>query len=208
MSSHSGGTREEILLMLKKQKKLTVTEMALQLGITEMGVRRHLQTLERDQLLDFTDVRQAMGRPVRVYVLSAKGEEQFPRNYSNMTVEFLDDIQDMYGEDAVDNLFNKREQRLYNSYSNKMEQKSLKERVQELANIQNKNGYMVEWTEREDGAFEFVEYNCPISAVANKYQTACSCELSLFKKVLSTERVEQVGCMAKGKECCKYIIQD
>ncbi|MDN4525532.1 helix-turn-helix transcriptional regulator [Fictibacillus fluitans] len=206
--ANNTSTRSELIHLLKRHKKLTVTEMAGLLGITEMGVRRHLNTLERDQLIESTLVRQPMGRPLSVYQLSETADEQFPRNYSGLTVEFMKDIQVIAGEEAVHELFVRREDRLNERYSKRMENKSFEEKVAELATIQNEAGYMVEWEKSVDGQFELKEFNCPIAKVANVYQQACSCELSLFQRLLGTEQIERIQCLAKGGSCCKYLISE
>ena len=64
--TRSSSTRNEILNMLK-HGSLTVSEMAGKLQITEMAVRRHLSTLERDNFIASKMLRQAMGRPTNVY---------------------------------------------------------------------------------------------------------------------------------------------
>jgi predicted ArsR family transcriptional regulator len=200
-------TKDEILHLLKKYKKLAVTELESFLGITGMAVRRHLNQLETESLIQTETIRKNMGRPVQLYSLTNVGEEWFPKNYSAMTVDFLKDIEELSGREMVDALFKKREARLEEKYKARTESKSLKERIAELADIQNENGYMVEWNENSEGEFEFIEYNCPIFKVATNYNKACSCEHSLFQKVLQTDKVEQVCCMAKGGDFCKYVIK-
>ena len=59
-------TKDEILIMLKTAGSLTVSDISKELGITEMAVRRHLNTLERDEMIKSTLVRQAMGRPTHL----------------------------------------------------------------------------------------------------------------------------------------------
>ena len=45
-------------------------ELANELEITEMAVRRHIQTLERDKLIRSDVKKQTMGRPSKVYQAS------------------------------------------------------------------------------------------------------------------------------------------
>ncbi|MFD2991627.1 helix-turn-helix transcriptional regulator [Fictibacillus nanhaiensis] len=209
MKNHTS-TRDEIIYLLKRNKRMTVTEMAKSLGITEMAVRRHLNTLERDHVIETTLVRQAMGRPIHFYHLTASGDEQFPRNYSGLTVDFLKDIEEVSGTGTIDELFKRRENRLQDRYKDRMNTfTEFEQKVNELANIQNEAGYMVDWERGEDpNTFVFTEYNCPIAKVANEYQQACSCELSLFKRMLQTEAVERKTCMAKGGDYCCYVIKE
>lgn len=198
-------TRDQILHMLKLKGSLSVSDMALELGITEMAVRRHLNTLERDKLIRSSLVRQAMGRPTNVYSLSQEADEMFPRNYHDLTLDFLEDIEEIDGTDKVDLLFQRREDRLEEKYRKQI-QGELEDRVSKLAELQNAKGYMVEWEKDEKtGTYYIKEFNCPISQVARQYNQACNCELSLFRRVLDAD-VEQTSCMAKGGDNCIYKI--
>ncbi|MBA4537544.1 transcriptional regulator [Bacillus aquiflavi] len=200
-------TRDQLLNLLKTEKRLTVTEMSSQLGITGMAIRRHLNNLEREGYIQTSIVRKNMGRPVQIFSLSQKGENLFPKSYANIAVEFLEDIEAMKGQELVAALFQNREARLEEKYKQRIKSKTFIGRVAELAEIQNESGYMVNWKETSNGVFEFIEHNCPIYDVASKYNQACSCEVSLFKKVLQTGNVEQIHCMVKGGDACQYVFK-
>ncbi len=207
MTNEGTSTRDQILHMLKVQGPLSVSDMAVELGITEMAVRRHLNTLERDNLIKSTLVRQAMGRPTNVYSLSQEADELFPRNYSHLTLDFLRDLKEMDGLGKVEMLFRRRENRLEEAYRGHMEG-DLEHRVARLAELQNEKGYMVEWEKnQETGEYVLKEFNCPISQVAREFNQACSCELSLFRRVLKAD-VEQTSCMAKGGDKCIFEIKE
>ncbi|BAH45771.1 ArsR family transcriptional regulator [Brevibacillus brevis] len=207
MTNEGTSTRDQILHMLKVKGSLPVSDMAVELGITEMAVRRHLNTLERDNLIKSTLVRQAMGRPTNVYSLSQEADELFPRNYSHLTLDFLQDIKEIDGLSKIEMLFRRRENRLEETYRSYM-QGDLENRVAKLAELQNDKGYMVEWEKDENGdGYRIQEFNCPISQVAREFNQACSCELSLFRRVLNAN-VEQTTCMAKGGDKCVFHIKE
>ncbi|GAA0369330.1 helix-turn-helix transcriptional regulator [Bacillus horti] len=203
----SVSTRDEILKMLKTKGRLPVSEMAQQLGITEMAVRRHLNTLERDLYIDTELIRQAMGRPTNVYYLTEKGHDLFPKNYSDIALDFLKEIEEIDGLEKVEQLFSRREEKLESTYAERMQNLAFEDKVKTLADIQNNKGYMVEWSKTDDGEYVFKEYNCPISEVAKEYNQACQCELSLFKKLLGTEDIQRTECLAKGGTHCVYIVK-
>jgi DeoR family transcriptional regulator, suf operon transcriptional repressor len=202
-------TRDQILSLLKVNKQLTVSEMANQLDITEMAVRRHLNTLERDNIIETTLVRQAMGRPTNVYHLTKTGQEMFPRNYATLTVDLLRDIESLSGKEMVEQLFERRKERMKEVYSSRIiDHKTLEDKIAELARLQNEHGYMVEWEKDEEGSYIFKEYNCPISEIAQEYPVACNCELSLFQELLGTDEVDCEVCMAVDSEPhCFYKIK-
>ncbi|WNF36359.1 metalloregulator ArsR/SmtB family transcription factor [Bacillaceae bacterium IKA-2] len=202
-------TKDQILNLLKVNKQLTVAEMSNNLDITEMAVRRHLNTLERDNIIETSLLRQAMGRPTNVYFLTKTGQEMFPRNYAPLTVDLLRDIEDLSGQEMVEQLFERRKDRMKEKYGARItELNSLEDKVAELARLQNENGYMVEWEKDSEGSYLFKEYNCPISEIAQEYPVACSCELALFQELLGTDEVDCEVCMAIDSEShCFYKIK-
>jgi predicted ArsR family transcriptional regulator len=110
------------------------------------------------------------------------------------------------GEEKIDRLFEKRRDKLLNKYAKSLEGKPLEDKVALLADIQNANGYMVDWKQGTEGQYILQEFNCPIAQVARQFNQACRCELELFERLLGTE-VEQTECMAKGGGKCVYVIQ-
>jgi predicted ArsR family transcriptional regulator len=206
-NEHDFSTHRLLLTMMKKNGPLSVGDMAKQLGITEMAVRRHLNNMERDGLVETTLVRQPMGRPSNQYSLTAYSDNRFPSNYHNLTLDLLEELQLDSGEAAINRLFDKRKNKLINKYSSRMLAETLKEKVSSLTQIQNDNGYMAVWEQDEEGNYVINEFNCPIAQVANKYNHACQSELALFGELLQVS-VERVECLAKEGKKCKYVIQN
>jgi predicted ArsR family transcriptional regulator len=201
-------TKDKILHLLKKEVSLSVNALTDCLEITHMAVRKHLNSLEKDGLIRSQEVKQPMGRPLQTYLLTEKGESLFPKNYEGITIEFLHDIKDLYGEDAVNALFEKRELRLTNEYSEKMKSaKSNPIKINELVKIQNEKGYMADISEIDPNTYELVERNCPILTVAHQFKVACSCETELLKKVLKTDDVKRTTCKTDGDDHCKFLIK-
>ncbi|MFD1776342.1 helix-turn-helix transcriptional regulator [Paenibacillus rhizophilus] len=202
----NGSTRRIIMTLLKMKGPLTIGALAEELGITEMGVRRHVLQLEREGLARNKIVRQAMGRPMHMYSLTERAEDHFPKNYHNLALELLRELDHTSGTEAVNVLFEGRRRRLLAQYSPMMERRNLEERVAELSAIQNSGGYMAEWDREADGSYVLREYNCPIRQVAVQYSRACQCEQHLFEELLGAT-VSRSECMADGGQCCKYSIK-
>jgi predicted ArsR family transcriptional regulator len=200
-------TKDKILDFLKRDVSLSVNKLTECLQITHMAVRKHLNHLEKDGLIESHEMRQPMGRPLQLYSLSNKGERLFPKNYEGITIEFLQDLKELHGEESITVLFEKREHRLTKEYSIKMEHKSNPDKMKELVHIQNEKGYMADVSQLDLNTFELIEYNCPILAVANEYKVACKCETQLLKNVLKTDRVVRKACKTDGDHHCKFSIQ-
>lgn len=199
-------TRERILHLMKTTGPLSAKELTTELQITEMAVRRHLGTMERDGLIESKMVRQTAGRPTAVYGLTELAEGLFPKRYHSLTLDLLDELAEESGEVMVDRLFDRRKEKLSRRYMAEMQGKSLTEKVRTLSEIQNDNGYMTELQETDGGEYVLMEHNCPISQIANRYNHACDCELKLFESLLDAD-VERTECLAQQGRKCVYVIR-
>lgn len=200
-------TREVILHLLKTKGDMSTKELTDELGITVMAVRRHIQSLERDNLITSKILRQSMGRPTAVYSLTNQANGFFPNNYHALTLDLLVELEDHFGIEAIDKLFESRKNKLVMKYDENMRAKNISERVAMLASIQNENGYMVELKKVNDGEFLLMEHNCPIEQVALRYKTACQCELKMFRTLLGDAEVTRTECLADGGPRCTYSIK-
>jgi predicted ArsR family transcriptional regulator len=208
LPQHEVSTRHQLLHLLKTEGNCCISELSKALGITEMAVRRHIQSLERDNLIRSYIVRQAMGRPLYRYSLTEQADDLFPKNYPQLTLDLLTELEEQTGgSEIIDRMFQGRRDKLETRYLEQMTGRPLADRVAELSSIQNSAGYMTEWEPGEEvGAYRLYEYNCPIAQVAKRYRQACHCEKQLFEQLLDA-KVERTECLADGGARCTYVIQ-
>lgn len=203
-----GTTRSQLLHLLRTRGECGVAELAQALGITEMGVRRHIHSLEQDGFVRSVRYKQPMGRPSYRYELTDAADELFPKNYPHLTLELLGELEEQPGgAEMIGRLFAGRRGKLEARYRDRMAQKTLEERVAELTAIQNAGGYMADWEREPDGSYLLHERNCPIAQVASRYRQACHCEQTLFGELLGAD-VERTECLADNGRRCTYAIRE
>jgi predicted ArsR family transcriptional regulator len=200
-------TKDKILELLKKTGFMSVNDLTERLDITHMAIRKHLNQLEKGDLIQSSELKQPMGRPLHLYSLTDRGERLFPKNYEGITLEFLRDLENAHGAKLVEELFKKREERLTEEISARLTHLPNSDKVKELVRIQNEKGYMADFTQPDANSFELVEHNCPILAVAKEYTVACSCETRMFQEILTTAKVTRTSCKTEGDHACKFSIQ-
>jgi len=206
-AKESPPTRERILLLLKREGRMNANELSLAIGLTEMAIRRHMYELEKAGSVRIISVKQPMGRPYHAYELTLAADGLFPKNYDALTLDLLAELADNPDTSAlIDVMFQGRKQKLLERFAARMHNKSLEDRVAELADIQNLGGYMTEVERTGDSSYILHEYNCPIAQVADKYEQACQCELALFQELLDVP-VTRTECLAKGQNRCSYHIK-
>ncbi|WP_051353177.1 helix-turn-helix transcriptional regulator [Thalassobacillus devorans] len=199
-------TKETLLLLLKKNNTLTISELAEKVGISEIAVRKHIHDLERQKLVQARQVRQSVGRPLNYYELTEKGQHTFTSHYESFSVELLKDIESLYGKPMVYDLLKQRAERLKKEFQTQMPEEDFHQRVEKLAHIQEQNGYMVELEKNNDYSYTLKQYNCPIWNIARNYQGMCGQELRVFSNLLEDSKVVAEQSMVSGEACCAFQI--
>ena len=127
-AERSSGTRDRILVLLRRHGRLSAPRLAELLQLSSVGVRRHLTLLERDGLVGSTVESSGRGRPAAVYRLTDAGLETFPRHYDEVAREALTFLK---GRDAatLSAFLAWRNERLAASYAGRVEGATLAERT-------------------------------------------------------------------------------
>lgn len=183
-------TRWQILLCLKKSAGMTVNQLANTLGLSSMGVRQHLAILGRDNMVGYDWERRDRGRPRYVYKITEAADKLFTKHYLLTSIEILDAIHDLYGPEAVEQVFRKRMENRIEEYSSRVNGENLAEKVIELTRIRDEQGYLSEFEETKD-FFMLKEYSCPNVQISNKYPQVCEYELELLRRLLNTEVINE-----------------
>lgn len=197
----------KVLEQIKKSDALTAAELALILKITKEGARQHLLKFEKAGWIEGFRDNTGVGRPKQYYRLTEKGEAEFPDAHAQVTVELLQSVKELLGEDALDQLIQKRERENYQRYAAKLDLKeAIEDKLTLLSQIRTKEGYMASWEEK-DGAYYLIENHCPICSAAKECQGFCSAELNNFKQLLGedfkVERTKHI--LSEGKRCVYKI---
>lgn len=194
--------RTRILHLLKRSGGLTAGEVAKEIGVTAVAVRKQLSALEAEALVATRSRPGTRGRPAMVYVVSEAGEAHFPQAYNRLAVDLLQDLAVLDGEKHLDRLFQLRNERLAKTYGSRLAGMAFPEAVQELARARNDDGYMASAT-RENGRLVLTEHNCPIYDVAQRFPLACQCEHELFEQILHVPVFRELT-LVEGGSACRY----
>ncbi|MCG3207976.1 MAG: hypothetical protein FOGNACKC_01577 [Anaerolineae bacterium] len=198
-------TRRRILKLLKEKSQLTADELSELLGISSVAVRRHLTKLESDELVTYDEVQRGMGRPSFVYSLGPAASSYFPRRYEELAANVLETITELYGVEAVDAIFRMRSEHMIGLYRRHVNGNTLPERLIQLTELREADGYMSTWEPNSDGSFTLREANCPIIHVAEGCGSACNYDQILLEDLLDA-RIERKSHLARGDGACVYHV--
>ena len=194
-------TPELILLQLKALGPHSAKMLAERLDITPMGIRQHLQSLEKRELVCYEEARSKVGRPTRYWSLTERGHAFAAADQERLRASALQ----LFGGAGVEPLLSAREEQLYLRYAEELSaERSHQDRLARLVRLRQHDGYMAELFDHPHGAL-LVENHCPICAAATVCQGFCRAELSIFTEVLQAQ-VERAEHILAGSRRCAYRI--
>lgn len=200
--------RQSILNALKTRGELTATDAAELTGLTSMGARGHLERLEQQTLVTFREQASGRGRPKRFWYLTAQGHDQFPQQYDHLSVEMIQNVREIFGEEGLAKLIDARKEKALTKYRTAVDVNSTEiEKISALAEERTKEGYMAEVIATDSNSWELVEHHCPICAAAETCQGFCDSELTVFQESLGEQfTVERSEHLLNEGQRCRYTI--
>ena len=203
-------TKQNILQFLLKHSQAAARQLAQELNLSTQAIRRHLNELETDGLIEYQSVQQGMGRPQHLYQLSNAGRDRLtPQKYSEFAVSFLDTLAETAGKEQVSKVLQKQWQRKAAEYRARLGEGNLGQRIAKLVQLRQEEGYMAELHQVSPQHKEYVlvEHNCAISDVAESYPIVCGHELEMFAAVLPDCTVQRTQWINNGEHRCGYSIE-
>jgi predicted ArsR family transcriptional regulator len=201
-----GDTRAQVVELLRG-RPATASELAGELDLSVVAVRRHLQVLERDGLVDAETVRRdGPGRPSARYALTARARLLFPDRSADLANELLDYLEEVHGRQALSGFLRWRQARHGGRYAAALDGAGdVGARVEALAQLLSDDGFAAEVTpiRTPDGAtvLELRQQHCAIREVAEEHPELCAQEAATFKRVLGT-KVTRTSTIAGGADAC------
>jgi predicted ArsR family transcriptional regulator len=200
--------KDQILHLLKTGGAQNAAAIAEQLQVSPMAIRQHLQALQAEELVTYEEERRPVGRPVKLWRLTTKAARLFPDSHAELLVNLLRGVDKIYGESGLESLVAERTRSQIETYAAQLpDELNWRERVELLANLRSREGYMAEVIPEANDSVLLVENHCSINLAAQNFNQLCGSELVVFTTLLGpTVQVERVEHIVGGDRRCAYRI--
>jgi predicted ArsR family transcriptional regulator len=203
------GTREQALDLLRQRGELTVAELTALLGIAQPAVRRHLDILAAEGLVEFRTVRQHTGRPYFVYSLSERARERASTGYSRLVERLLAELRALdddsgAGGRLMETLLERMSEHLAAEHRASISGTTLEERAASLVATLADEGILDDFEVREDGV-HLINTSCPYRRAALATDEVCRSEQRAISLLLEAP-VQQLGRIVDGQPRCEYLV--
>jgi len=199
-------TRDLVARAILESGPSTAGALALRLKLTPAGIRRHLDSLIEDGILEERDPHsrsaRTRGRPSKVFVMSDRGREQFEHSYDDLAVSALKYISAQGAEHLVTGFAKQRADEIARKSAQFIS--DAKDKAKSLAKFLTKEGYAAS-THAQGIGVELCQHHCPIAHVAAEFPQLCEEETKAFAQVLGSH-VQRLATIADGDGVCTTFI--
>ncbi|MFI8823226.1 helix-turn-helix transcriptional regulator [Streptomyces sp. NPDC053431] len=202
-------TRNRVARSILDHGPSTVADLAQRLGLTQAAVRRHLDSLVTDNVVEAREKRvygaRTRGRPAKVFALTDCGRDAFDQSYDTLAVEALRWIErNAGGEAAVAAFARDRIEAQAEAYRAAVESADPDQRTEALAKALTADGYAATARNAPVGE-QLCQHHCPVAHVAEQYPQLCEAETEIFSRLLGTH-VQRLATIAHGDGVCTTFI--
>ena len=205
-SSDDPRTRDAVARSILENGPSTAAALSERLGLTSAGIRRHLDILVADSILEAREPRisstRGRGRPSKVFVMTDSGREKFEHSYDDLAVAALKFMSAQSGEHLVTAFAQSRADDIERKAASVLAKNSNK--LESLASFLSEQGYAASVGPRGNGE-ELCQHHCPIAHVAAEFPQLCETETEAFSKLLGTH-VQRLATIAHGDGVCTTYI--
>jgi DeoR family transcriptional regulator, suf operon transcriptional repressor len=192
---------------------MTVAQLAESLKLSPQAVRRHLDGLRADALIDVRQERHGVGRPSLVFFVTERGEEMGGRTYVQLLSRMFrhleklgaGDVSGATGRQVVDQVFSGIAEEVAADHRAEVRGATLGQRIDEASRALNQEGIVDSW-EKEGDSFHLVNGDCPYLKLAEMSDAACSADRHSIELLVGAH-VEQTRRIVDGAPCCEYIVR-
>jgi predicted ArsR family transcriptional regulator len=221
-AGESAGTRGQVARLILELGPCTAATIGGRLGLTPAAIRRHLDNLIADGMIETRTARtygnRGRGRPAKVFVITDAGRSAFEHAYDDLATSALRFLERTYGPQAVAEFARQQVAETERRYAPVVAQASdLRTRVQALADALSGDGYaaaagpapvpantgagITKAANVVGNGEQICQHHCPVAHVAAEFPQLCEAETEAFGRLLGTP-VRRLATIAHGDGIC------
>ena len=215
-ASSERGTRARVARLILELGPSTASVIGNRLGLTPAAIRRHLDNLLAEGLIETRTARtyasRGRGRPARLFAITDAGRSAFEHAYDDLASSALRFLAQTGGPAAVEEFARHQVAELERRYGPTVAAAPPGERVQALADALSTDGYAASAVaapapgqDAKDAASavgeQLCQHHCPVAHVAAEFPQLCEAETEAFSRLLGVP-VRRLATIAHGDGIC------
>ena len=208
--THDQTTRQRVVRSILVNGASTAAVLAERLDLTAAAVRRHLDQLLEEGILEAREPRslasRGRGRPAKAFALTEAGRDGFDQQYDDLAVQALRFLDETGGSDAVREFATRRVEFIEDRFAGVAAAHPELSPAEALAQVFTDEGYAAAVRTLPMGD-QLCQQHCPVSHVAHEFPQLCEAETEAIGRVLG-RHVQRLATIAHGDGVCTTCIPD
>ena len=209
-------TKDRVARAILVSGPSTAAALAEQLALTPAAVRRHLDHLVTEGVVEPRDQRvyghRGRGRPAKVFALTDAGRDAFDQAYDDLAADALRFLAETAGDDAVMECARRRMAFIERDYARVVADDPGLSPAEALAKVFSDEGYAANVRQLplvDDRAVgeQLCQQHCPVAHVAQEFPQLCEAETEAIGRILGTH-VQRLATIAHGDGVCTTCIPE
>ena len=197
------GTREQVLQFLVQGKESRIEELSEAFGISPVAMRRHLDNLRADGLVEARAVKQATGRPYYAYHATEQARGVISHEYADLLERVLRSVEER--DDVTEGVARRMAESVARRHLSEMDDSGApEERIVRVTESLRQEGILDGWRTELDG-FHLVNGACPYRKAAEVSKLPCESDRKAIEMLLGQD-VEQINRIVDGAAVCEYLV--
>ena len=206
-------TRDRVARTILENGPSTAADLARLIDLTPAAVRRHLDHLADEGVVESRDQKvygtRGRGRPAKVFALTESGRDSFDQQYDDLAVQAMRFLAETQGEEGVVEFARRRVAFVERDYAAVMAIDPDLTPAEALARVFTQQGYAASVRELPlasgQSMPQLCQQHCPVSHVAHEFPQLCEAETEAIAAVLGTH-VQRLATIAHGDGVCTTCI--
>jgi DeoR family transcriptional regulator, suf operon transcriptional repressor len=206
-------TREQVLRLVRSHREVTVAQLAESLDLSHHAVRRHLDGLRADGLVDAKLERHGVGRPSLVFYPTERAENAAGKGYFQLMTRLFRRLDKMQpaeisggtGRDILERAFAGLAFEVAEDHRVEVQGLTLDERVEEASQALKHEGILDGW-EKDGTRFRLVNGDCPYLRLAEMTDAPCRSDRHSIELLVGAP-VDQLRRIVDGEPICEYVVR-
>jgi predicted ArsR family transcriptional regulator len=198
-------TRARVARLILEHGPISASALGQRLGLTPAAVRRHLDHLLGEEMIEVRRSRphaaRGRGRPAKLFVITDAGRSAFEHAYDDLATSALRFLAEQMGEEAVAEFSRRQLGDLEARYGAAMRVVPPHQRVRALAEALSADGYAAAAGTAPAGGQQLCQHHCPVAHVAAEFPQLCEAETAAFGRLLGVP-VQRLATIAHGDGVC------
>ncbi|GAA2155137.1 transcriptional regulator [Actinomadura napierensis] len=201
-------TRARVARLILEHGPVTASTLGERMGLTPAAVRRHLDALLAEGMIEVRkartpQTRRGRGRPAKWFAITDAGRNAFVHAYDDLASSALRFLAETAGDHAVAEFARRQIADLERRYRPVVQDAPPQQRVRTLAEALSGDGYAAAAGKapQPGGGEQLCQHHCPVAHVAAEFPQLCEAETEAFSRLLGTP-VQRLATIAHGDGIC------